>query len=78
MEHGGLKFINRSCITFSESRQGNNNKGLGMMLLENMEKNTQFEVEVPTIDTNNSDGIVTEASYYHLTHDKLRRNIVLY
>lgn len=41
-----------------------------------MAKKTQFEVEVPTIDiTTSNDGMITEASNYHLTCDKVRREL---
>lgn len=46
------------------------------MLLETMAKKTQFEVEFHTMDTSSIKEIVTEASDYHLTRDKVMRKIV--
>lgn len=41
-------FINRKCITFSESHKENNSKYMKMELLETMAKKIQLEMEVPT------------------------------
>lgn len=37
---------------------------------------TQFEVEVPTIDTSSSKRTITKTINYNLTHDKVRRHNV--
>lgn len=46
-----------------------------MNILETMLENTQFKVEVPTMDASSSEGTIIEASDYHLTYDKVKRNI---
>lgn len=75
MKPGGSKLINLICITFSETYQGNKSKDSGMNILETMLENTQFKVEVPTMDASSSEGTIIEASDYHLTYDKVKRNI---
>lgn len=47
-----------------------------MRLLETMVEMTLFEVKVPNLDTSSIKGTITEASEYHLTRDKVRRDIV--
>lgn len=42
-----------------------------------MAEKTQFEVDVPTMDSSSIVGTNEKVSYYHLTHDKLMREIVL-
>lgn len=37
---------------------------------------TQFKVEVPIMKTNSSERTITKVSDYHLTHDKVKREIV--
>lgn len=51
-------------------------KDLGMKLLETMEENTQFEMEVPTMYTNSSEGTITRVSNYPLTRDKVNMKII--
>lgn len=58
VEPRGTKFIIRRCINFHESRQGRNNKGLDMKVLENMGEKTQFEVEVHDMDNSSSDKMI--------------------
>lgn len=41
-----------------------------------MEEKIQFEVVVTTMDTGSSEGMFTQVSDYHLTHDKIWRKIV--
>lgn len=72
----GLKLINHICITLNEFCQGKKIKDIWMMILETMAEKTQFEVEFTTIDTCRSERTITKASDYHLTHDKLRTEIV--
>lgn len=76
MELRGTKFINLKCITVSEFHQGKKSKHMGMKLLETMEEMTQFEMEVPIVYTSCSERTVIETSYYHLTLDKIMREIV--
>lgn len=47
-----------------------------MKVLEIMAWKTEFEVEVPIIDTNSSERMIIEDSDYHLTLDKARSEIL--
>lgn len=47
-----------------------------MEFLETRAGKTQFEMEVPTIDISSSDVMVTEASNYHLTRNKVKMKIL--
>lgn len=58
--------------------QGNKSKDSGMNILETMSENTQFKTEVPTMDASSSEGTIIEPFDYHLTYDKVKRNIVPY
>lgn len=48
-----------------------------MKFLETITENNQFKVKVLTMDTISSGRTVTEAYDYHLTRDKVRREIIL-
>lgn len=56
-----------------EVRHGKKNKDMRIKLSEAMAEKTQFEMEVPTIDTSSSEGTTTYAYNYHLTRDKIRK-----
>lgn len=63
------------CIIFGEFFQGGS-KYLEIKALETMVETTQFDMELPTIHTSITEEKITLASYYHLTHDNARREIV--
>ena len=73
---GGLKFTNPICINFSDFHHRKKSKDMGMKILENMAEKTQFEVEVPTIDTSNNEGMITKTFAYHFIHDKVGKKII--
>lgn len=76
VEIGGFKFINHICITFSKYHKGKKSKHMRMKFFETMVENTQFEVEVPTLNTNYSEGMIIETYNYYLTCDKVKQDIV--
>lgn len=73
---GGSKFINPKCITFNEFLQEKKSKNPRMNILKTMIEKTQFEVKVPTMDTNSSETTIIEATHYNSTRDKIKRKIV--
>lgn len=76
VEPRGLKFLNRKCITPNDFLQKKKIDDIGMNVLETMMEKTQFEVEVPTMDTSSIIGTIIEEYDYHLTRDKVIRDIV--
>ena len=59
-----------------EFLQKKNSENQERKLEEPITEKTRFEVEFPTVDTSSIEGTTIEISYYHLTHDKVRRVIV--
>ena len=43
-----------------------------------MANKTQFEVEVPTINTSSSEGMITNSFDYQFTRDKVKAEIITY
>lgn len=71
VEHRGSKLISYRCVIFSKSCQKKKNKDMRMKLLVTIEEKTQFEVEVSTMDTNSSKGVIAKAYDYHQTSDNV-------
>lgn len=47
-----------------------------MKIPKTMAENTQFEMEVPIMNTSSCEEIVTETCDYHLTHEKVMSKII--
>lgn len=76
VEPGESKFIITGCITFREVHKEGENIDLEIKILQTMKDKTQFEVQVSNRKIDPSEGNFTIVSDYHLTHDKVKMEIV--